>query len=141
MPAASIVLDFSILKETRKIRAVTHGNGIYEKSLLPPDPGYVDSDPDKLLNPLVQAGNYPNPFCEETTISFFLVKPSRVTLDIYDVAGRLVKKIPARMYRNGQTEIKWDGRNGDGEDCPSGIYFGVISTPGGSSTLSMLRIQ
>lgn len=141
MPTASIVIDFSILENTRKIRAVTHGNGIYEKKLVPPDVDYVDSDPDRLFNPLVEAGNYPNPFYGETTIYFSLMKPSRVTLDIYNGVGRLVKKFPDRMYLKGQTEIKWDGRNDYGEDCPSGIYFGVISSPSGSSTLSMLRVR
>jgi len=36
MPEAVLVMDLSISTEARLIRAVTHGNGIFERSLLPP---------------------------------------------------------------------------------------------------------
>lgn len=43
--------------------------------------------------PLVSAlGNYPNPFARTTTVSFTLEAPTAVTLNVYDLAGRLVKQ-------------------------------------------------
>ncbi len=141
MPAASIVLDFSILKETRKIRAVTHGNGIYEKSLLPPEPGYIDFDVKIPLNPLLDVRNYPNPFRERTTISFHLPQSSAVVLEIYNSLGELVKTFPNTYYLSGYVEIEWDGRTEYGEQCPPGIYFGAVSTSGSSQTITMLRVN
>ncbi|MFC2161986.1 hypothetical protein ACFLRX_10090, partial [Acidobacteriota bacterium] len=35
LPEAVLVMDLSIQESSRKIRAVTHGNGVYERSLLP----------------------------------------------------------------------------------------------------------
>ncbi|NIM17416.1 MAG: hypothetical protein GTO45_35890 [Candidatus Aminicenantes bacterium] len=36
LPEAVLVMDLSICEETRLIRAATHGNGVFERSLLPP---------------------------------------------------------------------------------------------------------
>ena len=35
LPEAVLVMDLSLQESGRKIRAVTHGNGVYERSLLP----------------------------------------------------------------------------------------------------------
>jgi hypothetical protein len=35
LPEAVLVMDLSISESDRKIRAVTHGNGVFERSLLP----------------------------------------------------------------------------------------------------------
>jgi hypothetical protein len=35
LPEAVLVMDLSIQDSGRKIRAATHGNGVYERSLLP----------------------------------------------------------------------------------------------------------
>jgi len=141
MPTASIVLDFSILENTRKIRAVTHGNGIFERNLVPPEAGYVDSDMEIPLNPLLDARNYPNPFSEVTTISFYLLQSSGVNLEIYNSVGELVKIFPNRYYPSGHVEIEWDGRTENGEPCLPGVYFGSITTSGSSRTITMLRVN
>lgn len=141
MPTASIVLDFNILENTRKIRAVTHGNGIYEKKLVPPEAGYVDSLPELPSDPLVAVQSYPNPFREETTLSFTLTAPSAVAVNIFNTAGQLVKSFPSRHYPEGKHQVVWNGRNGDGSLCPSGTYYGWISTVNGSRTITMVRVQ
>ena len=35
-------------------------------------------------------GNYPNPFTRSTTVNFALAQPSRVTLEVFDLQGRMV---------------------------------------------------
>ena len=37
--------------------------------------------------------NYPNPFNNSTIIEFGLIDAEKVTLEIYDLAGRMVKKL------------------------------------------------
>jgi hypothetical protein len=37
--------------------------------------------------------NYPNPFNTSTTIPFFLARPSRVELTVFDMIGRTVKRL------------------------------------------------
>jgi hypothetical protein len=68
--------------------------------------------------------NYPNPFNPGTTIRYTLPEASLASLRVYDVAGRLVRtlfadrKVPAGTY-----EIDWDGRDEDGGEVASGVYF------------------
>ena len=72
--------------------------------------------------------NYPNPFNPETWIPFQLAQGTEVTIRIYDLKGRLVRKLnlgykPAGIYADRQHAAYWDGRNELGERVASGIYI------------------
>jgi hypothetical protein len=67
---------------------------------------------------------YPNPFNPRTSISFELMEPGRVDLTIYDVAGRLVRRLIAgEMRGNGQHVAVWDGTDEAGRAAASGVYL------------------
>jgi hypothetical protein len=79
--------------------------------------------------------NRPNPFNPSTTISFYLPVESAVTLDIYDVGGRLVTRLLNREKQAaGSHDIVWDGRDSAGRAAASGIY--VYRLVGGKEILS-----
>ena len=65
----------------------------------------------------------PNPFSERTSFQYSVGTPSRVTLRVYDVAGRLVRTIVDRHHVPGKYERSWDGRNEHGVAVASGVYF------------------
>lgn len=67
--------------------------------------------------------NYPNPFNLSTEISFSLAEPGHVTIDIYDLLGRKIVTLIDRTFESGEHNIPWDGRDADGSDAASGIYF------------------
>jgi immune inhibitor A len=67
--------------------------------------------------------NYPNPFNPITRIAFSIKKADRVSLRIYDVAGRLVRVLVERELPAGRYEEIWDGRDGSGGQVSSGVYF------------------
>jgi hypothetical protein len=72
--------------------------------------------------------NFPNPFNplkEKTTIQYYLPKTSKVTLVIYDIAGRKVKEIVSGENQNGRVLYKylWDGKNSSGNLVLSGVYY------------------
>ncbi len=69
--------------------------------------------------------NYPNPFNPSTHIRFFVggEGPAEVTLKIYNVAGQLVKTLVDEKKSPGEHEEVWNGKNEDGEDVASGVYF------------------
>ncbi len=67
--------------------------------------------------------NYPNPFNNETVIRYSLPKSSNVSIVIYDVNGKVVKTLVDEFKSPGFYYIKWDGRNINGENVSSGIYF------------------
>ena len=61
---------------------------------------------------------YPNPFVKFTTIQYQLPVKSKVSLRIYDVAGRCVKTLIDEEKSIGYYQVKWDG-----EGLSTGIYF------------------
>lgn len=87
--------------------------------------------------------NYPNPFNPETWIPYQLAKPSEVTLTIYGVDGRVVRRLalghkPAGIYYGKSRAVYWDGRNAQGERVASGIYFYTLSAGDFTATQKML---
>ena len=67
--------------------------------------------------------NYPNPFNPSTTVSFYLPRTERVVLTIYDVSGRVVRRLLNEPVSYGRTDVDWDGRNDNGARVGSGVYF------------------
>lgn len=74
---------------------------------------------------LVWLGNArPNPFGETTRIDYSLARESRVSVDVFDVRGRLVRvlKEPS-LTPTGTGAVHWNGRNDRGRRVPAGVYF------------------
>ncbi|MFO7915982.1 MAG: M20/M25/M40 family metallo-hydrolase [Candidatus Krumholzibacteriales bacterium] len=68
-------------------------------------------------------GNYPNPFSRNTAIRFELPERTRVRMAVYDAEGRMVAELLQGPAGPGKIQYTWDGRNGNGRDLASGIYF------------------
>ena len=90
--------------------------------------------------------NYPNPFNPETWIPYQLSKPADVTLTIYAVNGKVVRRLSlghqdSGMYQNRSRAAYWDGRNQIGEPVASGIYFYHIQAGAFSATRRMLILK
>ena len=71
--------------------------------------------------------NYPNPFNPNTIIKFDLPARSQVEVSIYDVNGKLVKKLINDQKEAGYHSVKWNGTDAYGRKVSSGIYFYRIS--------------
>ena len=67
--------------------------------------------------------NTPNPFNPNTRIDFELDRARHVQVTIYDLAGRLVRRLVDRSLEPGRHNTVWDGRNGRGQRVASGVYF------------------
>ena len=68
--------------------------------------------------------NHPNPFNPETEISYMIEFNGDVQLVIYDLMGREIKTLVNEFQMEGISySISWDGKNTNGVDVPSGIYF------------------
>ena len=80
--------------------------------------------------------NYPNPFNPLTTIRFELAEPARATLVLYDLQGRLVKKLADKHYTAGRHAVMLDGHN-----LPSGVYFCTLSAGDYTSTRKLMLIR
>jgi len=71
--------------------------------------------------------NYPNPFNPNTIIKFDLPARSQVEVSIYDVNGKLVKKLINDQKEAGYHSVEWNGTDAYGRKVSSGIYFYRIS--------------
>jgi subtilisin family serine protease len=67
--------------------------------------------------------NRPNPFNPGTRITFEVGTISRVTLDLYDIAGRHVRRVVSQQHDPGVYSVVWDGRDQHGRSAPSGMYL------------------
>lgn len=72
--------------------------------------------------------NYPNPFNPETWIPFALSEPGRVVLEVWDLRGRLVRRMDLGelgpgLYLSPGRAVRWNGRNEFGERVASGVYI------------------
>ncbi|RKY04178.1 hypothetical protein DRP77_04525, partial [Candidatus Poribacteria bacterium] len=72
--------------------------------------------------------NFPNPFNAETWIPFRLYRDGEVVISIFDINGRLVRRIylgrlEAGEYITRGKAVKWDGRDMWGEPVGSGVYL------------------
>ena len=87
--------------------------------------------------------NYPNPFNPETWLPYQLSTPADVTLRIYAVDGRLIRRLalghlPAGRYQNRSRAAYWDGKNELGERVASGVYFYTLTAGEFTATRKLL---
>lgn len=94
-------------------------------------------------------GNYPNPFGAglkphgnpKTTIKFSLDRPQKLTLQIFDMQGRLIKTLAQAFFTGGFHEISWSGKDSAGKRVASGSYLYRLSGTGRVESGKMLVIQ
>jgi hypothetical protein len=85
--------------------------------------------------------NYPNPFNPETTIRFEAAQTGPVSLSIYNVTGQLVRELTDGHREAGTYQVRWNGRNDDGQPVPSGIYFCRMKAGTFSATRKLALIK
>ncbi|MFQ6093941.1 MAG: choice-of-anchor D domain-containing protein, partial [bacterium] len=102
--------------------------------------------------------NYPNPFNPTTTLCYTI--PSReqgaesegrgedselyalrATLKIFNLLGQEVRTLVDEVKEAGHYTVTWDGRDYQGDEVPSGVYFYRLEADGFSETRSMLLLR
>ncbi len=87
-------------------------------------------------------GAVPNPFNATTRIEFDVPTQADIRLDIFDLQGRLVKKLVDGDIEAGVHSATWDGRTDSGERASSGIYlYKLSSSIGFNQTRRMMLIK
>ena len=66
---------------------------------------------------------YPNPFNPGTHIHFELREPARVIIVIYDVSGRVVRRLLSSFFGAGRHHVYFDATDDRGASLASGLYF------------------
>ena len=80
---------------------------------------------------------YPNPFNPSTNIKFSIAEDvNDLKLYIYDITGRIVKKLHQGTKNKGEYHIKWNAN-----EYASGIYFVSLKTKNYSSVKKIMLIK
>lgn len=74
---------------------------------------------------------YPNPFNPTTTIRYDLNKNATVTLNIFDMRGRMVKTLVRQQQPAGNYSVIWDGQDIHQRHVSAGVYLYRIQTDDG----------
>lgn len=85
--------------------------------------------------------NYPNPFNPSTKIEFSLPRRTRVTLDIYNIAGQNVKGLVDEELPSGHWSVVWNGEDDNGVEVASGVYLYRLRTSEYTQTEKMLLVR
>jgi hypothetical protein len=80
--------------------------------------------------------NYPNPFNPTTAINIALVEDTHVTLEVYDVTGRVVATLIDGTKSAGHHVVEFNAAS-----LPSGYYFYKIRAGNFSATRSMVLMK
>ncbi|MEM8487955.1 MAG: alpha/beta hydrolase-fold protein [Bacteroidota bacterium] len=80
----------------------------------------------------------PNPFVEETTIHYAIQQPTQAELEIYDMAGRKVRRLVSRFHAAGMHEVVWDANDAAGTRVAAGVYWGALRTDTSVQVLSLM---
>ena len=86
-------------------------------------------------------GNYPNPFNPSTKINFSIKDDSRVSLQIYNMKGQLVKSLLNEVIETGDHTISWNGTDNSNKSVSSGVYFYKMKTPNFTATKKMILMK
>ena len=79
---------------------------------------------------------YPNPFNPVTTLSFGIPIDSEVSIDIYNLHGRVIESLVSRHMEVGYHSVIWDANS-----YASGIYFVKMAAGEYVSTQKLMLVK
>ncbi|MCK4510967.1 T9SS type A sorting domain-containing protein, partial [bacterium] len=84
----------------------------------------------------------PNPATAHASIGYALPNGWRsARLSVYDVAGRLVRRLDPATGAHGFLSVDWDGTAPSGERVASGVYFVRLEVDGAVATQRMVLLR
>ena len=105
---------------------VTPGEGQHRLRLVVGSRAFTEAIRDAFAPEAVSVSNYPNPFNPTTQITYTLPASAArepVRLEVFDVAGRLVRVLVDGLQEPGTHQVTWDGADAAGVPVASGVYL------------------
>ena len=85
--------------------------------------------------------NAPNPFYNDTRITFDLEEGQHVSLKIFDMTGKEINTLVEERLKSGSYTYFWDGRDQSGQSVSAGQYAYVLATDEGKQVREMLYLK
>lgn len=86
-------------------------------------------------------GAYPNPFNPQTQINFDLSRPDHAQVVIYDLQGRVVRRLVDEQLPAGSHSAVWMGTDDSGRQVASGVYFARLESASGSGLTKLVLVK
>ncbi len=111
--------------------------GLYETSsvAISEEPQVFTTDAANLFQ------NSPNPFSRSSVIRYQVQGTENVTLQVYDISGKLVRTLVDEVQCSGNHSVIWDGRTSSNVEVPPGVYLYRLETGSSVSTREMILIR
>ncbi|MEO0129537.1 MAG: T9SS type A sorting domain-containing protein [candidate division WOR-3 bacterium] len=84
---------------------------------------------------------FPVPSKNNLTITYSLSKAQKISLIVYDVVGRQVKRLRDGIEKSGDYKIFWNGFDDNNRKVSSGVYFCRFETEGYSKTKKFIIMR
>jgi photosystem II stability/assembly factor-like uncharacterized protein len=141
MPQANIISEMSYIDSISSngryyIVAGTYGRAIWIREISGDDPIGITNTQTSVPDKFALKQNYPNPFNPTTTIEFSLPVKDAVTINVFDITGRLVTTLMNREMPAGTHKLVFDASK-----LSSGVYFYTIKTNAFTDTKKMILIK
>lgn len=86
-------------------------------------------------------GVFPNPTKGSAVLWYSLAERMDVALDIYDVSGRIVRRLASGSEPAGLRSVTWDGSDAQGQRVSSGVYLYVFEAGSYKQTGRLMLIR
>ncbi|UCG92588.1 MAG: SBBP repeat-containing protein [candidate division WOR-3 bacterium] len=80
-------------------------------------------------------------FLDEVVIDYTLQDPERISLQIYDIQGRLVKTLVNNGLQCGNNRVHWSGTDDYDRESPAGVYLARLSNSHNSLTKKIVKLK
>jgi hypothetical protein len=78
---------------------------------------------ERTFSRLTLRGADPNPFSGRTTLNYELPTPEMVSLQVFDLSGRVVRTLASGTQAAGVYQLEWDGLDDSARQLPAGVYL------------------
>ncbi|MCK4663652.1 MAG: T9SS type A sorting domain-containing protein [Bacteroidales bacterium] len=106
------------------------------KKLVTPD---IISDVKEIYNNNINYTVYPNPSNDYFTIDLNEIKNEIVSVEIINSIGQKIKSFTTKDFENGDKLIIWNGKDCNGSEANSGLYFCKVNTRNGIYTKKLIK--
>jgi hypothetical protein len=83
----------------------------------------------------------PNPAHGAVSLRYFSPAAIYARIQIFDAAGRTIRRLEGPRWSEGWQEVAWDGRDEDGRAVPAGTYLVRVVMPEETRTVKVVQMR
>jgi|GEM_PF-968157 len=137
-PGDSVMVAFAFLGGENLTDLLTNADAAQEKYL---NIVGIEEPTISLSNNFILLPTAPNPANNEVSIRYSLSRETKVSLTVYNIAGRMVTQLVNKIEESGLKEVIWNGTDGRGKKVASGVYFCKLEVAGFAQTRKITIVR